>query len=216
MQRKWMMSGAIGALFLTAGSIAVAQVNTDASGPRTGRFAAMLGDANGDGNVTKAEAAAAMDAHFAKMDVNKDGRIDKADREAARTQRQDAWFAKVDTDRNGQLSKPELAAGKAARAETRDDAGPKMGHPGRGGRFMRGHGGRGGEGRGGMMGRMADTDKDGAISRNEFAAAGDAMFAKADANKDGTVTAAEMQAARGAMRGRWGGRHGGSDTQPGN
>lgn len=40
-------------------------------------------DANGDGIVTRAEVDADVAKRFARMDVNKDGKVDKADREAA-------------------------------------------------------------------------------------------------------------------------------------
>ena len=52
------------------------------------------------------------------MDVNKDGFIDKADRELRMKQRTDAWFAAADTDKDGKLSRAEFDAAKAAqRAE---------------------------------------------------------------------------------------------------
>jgi hypothetical protein len=52
-----------------------------------------------------------------------------------------------------------------------------------------------------MMGRMADTDKDGAVSQAEFMAAAMQRFDRADANHDGTVTRDERKAAFQAMRG---------------
>lgn len=67
-------------------------------------------------------------------------------------------------------------------------------------------------GHGGMM-RMADTDKDGAISRDEAVAAITKHFAMVDANGDGKITREEMQATRAkrraAMAERWGERDGG-------
>ena len=55
-------------------------------------------------------------------------------------------------------------------------------------------------GPGGMMGRMADANKDGAVSRDEFLAAQGKHFEMMDADKDGTVTAEERRGARAKMR----------------
>ena len=49
---------------------------------------------------------------FDGMDVNKDGFIDKADRELRMKQRTDAWFAAADTDKDGKLSRAEFDAAK--------------------------------------------------------------------------------------------------------
>jgi hypothetical protein len=54
-----------------------------------------------------------------------------------------------------------------------------------------------------MMGRMADANKDGAVSQAEFTQAALQRFDQADANKDGKVTRDERQAARRAMREHW-------------
>jgi EF hand len=51
-----------------------------------------------------------------------------------------------------------------------------------------------------MMARMADANKDGAVTRDEFLAAQGRHFAMMDANKDGTVTAEERKAGRAKMR----------------
>ena len=63
-----------------------------------------------------------------------------------------------------------------------------------------GRGGRGGQAMGGMMLRMADADKDGAITRAEFDNAVAARFARVDADGNGAITAEERQAARAQMR----------------
>lgn len=76
-------------------------------GERGGFLAAM--DTDKDGRVSAAE----YRAYFDKLDVNKDGYIDRADREARAKQRHDAWFAAVDTDKDGKLSKAELEAARA-------------------------------------------------------------------------------------------------------
>lgn len=89
-------------------------------------------DTNKDGRISAEEANAdpKFAEHFAKMDLNKDGFIDKADRELGMKQRRDAWFAKADTNKDGQLSKAEFDAAKPDR--------PMRG-PGRGADHGRGH-----------------------------------------------------------------------------
>lgn len=44
-----------------------------------------MADANGDKTITKAEMTAAVDAHFAKADTNKDGQISNAEHDAMRS-----------------------------------------------------------------------------------------------------------------------------------
>ena len=79
------------------------------------------------------------------------------------------------------------------------------------------HGGkRGHGGMGMMMGKMADTNKDGAVSRAEFLAAHDAHFAKVDANKDGSITPDERKAAMAQMREHKGKMRGAGAPPPAN
>lgn len=66
--------------------------------------------------------------------------------------------------------------------------------------------GRGGlSGRGGAVGmiRMADADKDGAVTKAEFRARMLQRFDRLDANHDGIVTRDEAKAARDNMRQQW-------------
>ncbi|WP_305805497.1 EF-hand domain-containing protein [Stenotrophomonas sp. YIM B06876] len=65
-------------------------------------------DTNKDGRISAAE----YQAYFAKLDVNKDGYIDRADRVARGEQRRAEWFAKADTDKDGKLSPAELEAAR--------------------------------------------------------------------------------------------------------
>ena len=69
-----------------------------------------------------------------------------------------------------------------------------------GGEAMGGHrmGGRGMQG--GMM-RMADANRDGAITRQEFLTASLSRFDRGDANRDGQLTSEERRAMHGRMRG---------------
>ena len=155
----------------------------------------------GDKTVTRAEAEARARAAFDKLDVNHDGKIDKADREAKMAEK----FKKVDTDGNGSISPAEFMASH----ERKPGGGMAMDHKMGGSKMGEGmehpEGGMRGEKRGAMMGyvmlRMADTNKDGAVTRDEFIAAALAHFDKADANHDGKVTPEERQAAMKGMRG---------------
>jgi Ca2+-binding EF-hand superfamily protein len=80
-------------------------------------FAAL--DTDGDGRVSKAEAGAdpKYAERFAQMDANKDGFVDRTDREAVAKQRKDEWFKAADSNRDGSLSKAEFDAALAKRAE---------------------------------------------------------------------------------------------------
>ena len=60
----------------------------------------------------------------------------------------------------------------------------------------------GGDHKGGMM-QKVDTNGDGVISKAEFMAKHEEMFAKMDANKDGNLSADEMKAAREYMKEKW-------------
>jgi Ca2+-binding EF-hand superfamily protein len=51
--------------------------------------------------------------------------------------------------------------------------------------------------------RLADADKDGAITQAEFQAAALTRFDRLDADKDGTVTPEEAKAARDSRRQQW-------------
>nr|WP_238390035.1 calcium-binding protein [Pseudoxanthomonas koreensis] len=98
-------------------------------GPRDGRGFAAL-DKDGDRRVSKAEAAAdpRFAEHFAKMDANSDGFVDRADRELAAKQRKDEWFKSADSNRDGSLSKAEFDAAHARRAEEAGKRGFGPGH----------------------------------------------------------------------------------------
>lgn len=162
------------------------------------------GGADGNAVQTRADAEAKATQMFARMDANKDGKLDAADRTAQRAERQAKIFASLDADGNGSISKAEWDKHGADRAAKRAERGEKRADAGEPGEGKRHHGMRGGHGkRGGHHGMMmgkADTNGDKAISQAEFQTAALARFDAADANKDGTVTAEERQAQRGAWR----------------
>src|SRR3546814_19895949 len=107
MIRKFMTTVALGSLFvggLAASHLAFAQ---DA-GPRGGGML-MMADADKDSAVTKAELTAALETRFARLDANKDGKLDQADRDMLRQQRPDKRFAALDADQTGQNTTAEFA-----------------------------------------------------------------------------------------------------------
>lgn len=162
-------------------------------------------DTDGNGTLTRAEAQAHATQRFAKMDFNKDGKVDAADRTAKRAEMQAKKFATLDADGNGSISQAEWnnkGAERAAKRAERVAKRAEAGEVGEGKRHaMRGHGKRGGHHamHGGMMAK-ADTNGDKAISQAEFQTAALARFDAADANKDGQVTAEERKAQRGEWR----------------
>jgi hypothetical protein len=74
-------------------------------GGRDGGFMRGM-DTDNDGRISAAE----HRAQFDRMDLNKDGFIDQADRQARAEQHRAEWFAKADTDKDGKLSQAELDA----------------------------------------------------------------------------------------------------------
>lgn len=165
------------------------------------------GGADRDAVQTRADAEAKAAQMFARMDANKDGKLDAADRAAQHAERQAKMFASLDADGNGSISKAEWNKHGADRAAKRAERGEKRADAGEAGEGKRHHGMRGGHGkRGGhrmMMGK-ADTNGDKAVSQAEFQTAALARFDAADANKDGQVTPEERQAQRGAWRAKRG------------
>lgn len=169
----------LGIALLTTGLAGVAVAQPQGPGP--------MADPFGDKTVTKAEMQAHAGEMFAKMDSNKDGKLDQADRAAHKAQMHARMFDMIDANKDGNISRAEF-----------DAAHQKMG----GGDGMKGmRGQHDGMGKGAkMMMRMADTNKDGAVSRDEFLAGHAMMFDHADTNKDGKLTPEERKAHHAAMR----------------
>lgn len=111
---------------------------------------------------------------MARVDTNGDGMISKAENRAM----VEARFARMDAGKDGMAEAGEGRKGWGKRGE------------GRGGKAKGMRGGRGGGA--GMM--MADTNKDGAISKAEFDAQSAQRFARLDTNSDGKIDATEMKA----------------------
>ena len=114
-------------------------------------------------------------------DANKDGVIDQSEFLASR----DKWFADLDTNKDGFVTADELKAfGDKMHAEWAkkhaDQAASDADKVGKKRDFSE------------RILNRVDTDKDGKISKAEFDAAGQQMFAKLDENKDGKIEGNEM------------------------
>ena len=181
-------------------------------------YAAHHDGPDGDRTVTRAELQTHAAEMFAKMDVNKDSRIDQADRSAHEIALRNEHFTKLDTNKDGSISRAEFDAAHSGGPDHGPGGGKSLGGMGMGGAMM-GRSAHGKGHRGGMkMMQMADTNKDQAINREEFSAAHLKHFEMSDANKDGKVTPDERRAARAKMReqmrGKMGGAMGGHDMAP--
>ena len=166
-----LMISALGALALTSGiALAAGQPHEMGDHPM--------------GDMTRAQAIAMANGHFDRIDVNKDGKIDRADREAMHARMAAEMFDRADANHDGMISRDEWNAGAAKLADMREHGGPGM----RGRPMMR------------HMAMMADSDGDRAITREEFQKRALEHFDRADANHDGTISAAEREQAHAAMR----------------
>ncbi|MEO6152399.1 MAG: EF-hand domain-containing protein [Croceibacterium sp.] len=146
--------------------------------------------------ITRDQVQTRAAAAFDRLDRNRDGKLDPADRSANRAERQKALFDRIDTDHNGSVTYAEFAAVRDQRGGARQAGGAVL----RRGAMARGPGGRMAMRRGGgqQIGAMADANKDGAITREEFAAAMLQRFDRVDTDHDGKVSPDER---RGGMRG---------------
>lgn len=116
---------------------------------------------------------------FGRADTNDDGFVSKEEFAAGR----DKMFTKLDANSDGAVDQAELDKARAAwhqrkNQQAQADANSQSEEPKK-------------ERRGRFMARI-DTDSDGKVTTQEFAAAGDKMFAKFDANSDGKLAQDEM------------------------
>jgi Ca2+-binding EF-hand superfamily protein len=130
--------------------------------------------------VTRIELSNRLDADYANLAANKDGKVDateingrllksaQAELEVIKKER-DATFAKFDSDGNGSISKAEYEAHAKLPTIRQPDAKPFLD------RF--------------------DANKDGSISKDEFRNPTLSNFKKLDTNNDGTLSVAEQSAA---------------------
>ena len=133
-------------------------------------------DTDGDGRISKAEAQAAAARYaerFDAMDANKDGYLDRSDMQARMAERRAAFFASADANKDGRLSRDEFAAHRNAQSATRQQAMQQ---------------------RAKAAGRAMPTEAERA---QRMAAA----FDRIDANKDGSISQVELDAFK-PMRGQ--------------
>lgn len=168
------------AAMLTAG-VAVAMQSETATPPRA--------------PLTKAEVLARADARFTALDTNKDGQLSAEERQAGKSRRGggrgERMLRRIDTNGDGLVSRAEHRAAAEARFARMDANGNGTIDPGEH-RGKRGklRGGRGpGSGMRALM--MADTNRDGVVTRAEYDAAAAARFERLDTNRDGKLDAAD-------------------------
>lgn len=181
---------------LVAGTVTAGAVYVGQHGGMHGKHA-MMADPFGDATITRAEAQAKAAEMFGKLDLNRDGKLDPADRAVRIAEH----FDKMDANHDGNLSKQEfIAAHEQAMAAHGDHGG--LGHRGMGAAMM-GHA----MNEHGMMAMDANGDR--TITRDEFIGGALKRFDEADVNRDGKMTKDERRAAmRAHMRERRAEMHG--------
>ncbi|MCW5748651.1 MAG: EF-hand domain-containing protein [Alphaproteobacteria bacterium] len=133
---------------------------------------------------------------FDRLDLNKDGFIDRDESKAARL----AVFERLDANKDGKLTADELAQGRRSQGSRRA---PGDVNSRREGTPPAAAGATSEERRRTRAERLVqrlDSDKDGAISRAEWLAVDEARFARRDADKDGRLAFEEWRFAQGPRR----------------
>ena len=142
--------------------------------PPERKDAILRADANKDGAVTLEEFAARprqilvrrIEVEFKALDADSDGKLTKAEVDAARGK--PMLLLMADANKDGVVTKEELA------------------------KAFTGRGGQAGQPVSDRVFEALDADKDGKISAAEWQSSGERRFARLDRNKDGAVTADEL------------------------
>lgn len=180
------------ALVVVAGAALAAQPSQTSQPQRPDRNA----------DITRQQVIERVDARFARLDINRDGRATVEEgRQAAvqaRQERADRAFERLDLDHDGSVTRAEF---DQARAQMREHRGERRAERGerRGMRGMHRRGGRGMRGEGAQ--RLFDDQ--GFVTLEQMRERALARFDRSDANHDGTLTMAERQQAREQMRQRF-------------
>ncbi|MBO0332301.1 EF-hand domain-containing protein [Sneathiella sp. CAU 1612] len=122
-------------------------------------------DTNKDGEISFEEMTVRSTERFSRLDKDGNGTISVEEM----TVKKKEFFDKLDKDGNGSISKEEARAFHDMKREMRKER----------------HASR--------MLEILDIDKDGVVTKEEFAAASDKRFEAADGNKDGVLSAEELQ-----------------------
>lgn len=155
---------------------------------RGGHGKMMALDTDKDSRISRAEAAAGqakLAERFEQMDVNKDGYLDRADREAKVAQQRAEFFKGADGNRDGRVTRDEFIVEQGARGAERQEK--RAGRAQAAGKQM--------------PVRQVPTEQ----QKIEFAGK---AFDRMDANKDGALTRAEFDAFKPDHRGMRQGKHG--------
>jgi Ca2+-binding EF-hand superfamily protein len=118
-----MKTALLGALALAVGLLGTAAANAHSGGQHSSadRFKAM--DADGDGQVTRAEAQASAKARFAGLDKNSDGKITADERKGAGRRGGHKGSTRTDKDGDGSLNESEFVVRALAHFDRMDQNG---------------------------------------------------------------------------------------------
>jgi len=170
-------------------------------------------DQNGDGKVTRAELEAASAARFKAADANGDGLLSADELTAMKSKHHGDRIKQLDKNGDGAITKDEAPPRMQSKFDEFDaDGDGKISLA----EMSQVRKSRPGKDRGNLIERL-DDDGDGFLSPAEFSQVKSGWFERADADGDGAISLKEMQSSfKGKMgrRGEWG-KGGGPGRGPG-